>query len=323
MPDRPQAPPNKRSPNSDLLYTPSPSMGEGWGGGGDAEDRSMVKKTPSAGAGERARTLRRDMTEAERRLWQMLRSRQTEDCRFRRQVPIGGFIADFACHAARLIVEIDGGQHDPSESEASRTRFLEGEGYRVLRFWNNEVLDNPEGVRAAIAENLHPVIPTRIEPGTPTHTLPHRGGGRKATTTEDPADPQQTIAELRRQLDECRAELAARNSEFGERIEHQSATIDVLKAMSASPGDPQPVFDLIVRRARDLCNSTSAGLFEFDGELVHWRSLVGVEAYGTPDAMEAYKRLFPMAPTRGSITCRAILDRQTIHVRDMASEPGV
>jgi len=103
----------------------------------------MVKKAPSAGAGERARTLRRDMTEAERRLWQMLRSRQTEDCRFRRQVPIGGFIADFACHAARLIVEIDGGQHDPSsESEASRTRFLEGEGYRVLRFWNNEVLDN-------------------------------------------------------------------------------------------------------------------------------------------------------------------------------------
>ena len=60
----------------------------------------MVKKAPNAGAGERARTLRRNMTEAERRLWQMLRSRSTEDCRFRRQVPIGGFIADFACHAA-------------------------------------------------------------------------------------------------------------------------------------------------------------------------------------------------------------------------------
>jgi very-short-patch-repair endonuclease len=128
----------------------------------------MVKKTPSAGAGERARTLRRDMTKAEQRLWQMLRSRQTEGYRFRRQVPIGGFIADFVCHAARLIVEIDGGQHDPSsEAEASRTRFLEAEGYRVLRFWNNEVLDNPEGVRAAIAQHLHPL--------TPTHTLPHRG----------------------------------------------------------------------------------------------------------------------------------------------------
>src|SRR5712691_10365720 len=89
------------------------------------------------------------------------------------------------------------------------------------------------------------------------------------------ADLQRDNAELRRQLDACRAELAARNSEFGERIEHQSATIDVLKAMSASPGDPQPVFDLIVRRARDLCNTPNAGLFEFDGELVHRRSSVG------------------------------------------------
>ncbi len=81
-----------------------------------------------------------------------------------------------------------------------------------------------------------------------------------ATFDEAAADPQRTIAELRRQLDECRAELAARNSEFGERIEHQSATIDVLKAMSASPGDPQPVFDLIVRRARDLCNTPTGWL---------------------------------------------------------------
>jgi very-short-patch-repair endonuclease len=153
----------------------------------------MVKKTPSAGARERARNLRRDMTEAEQRLWQMPRSRQTEGYRFRRQMPIGGFIADFICHAAKLIVEIDGGQHDPSsEAEASRTRFLEAEGYRVLRFRNNEVLDNPEGVRAAVADALpqgspspiRPVAPTPIEPVTPTHiqsvtptrTLPHRWG---------------------------------------------------------------------------------------------------------------------------------------------------
>src|SRR5271170_3610264 len=126
------------------------------------------------------------------------------------------------------------------------------------------------------------------------------------------ADLQRDNAELRRQLDACRAELAARNSEYGERIEHQSATIDVLKAMSASPGDPQPVFDLIVHRARDLCNTAGAALFEFDSELVHRRS------YATPDAREAYERLFPMVPTRGSTMCRALLDRQTIHVRDMA-----
>jgi GAF domain-containing protein/CheY-like chemotaxis protein len=130
-------------------------------------------------------------------------------------------------------------------------------------------------------------------------------------------------ARLLGELQQRTAELAARNSEFGERIEHQSATIDVLKAMSASPGDPQPVFDLIARRARDLCNTTTGALFEFDGELVHLRSWVGVEAYGTPDALEAYKRLFPMVPTRGLISCRAILDRQIIHVRDFAAEPGV
>ena len=135
--------------------------------------------------------------------------------------------------------------------------------------------------------------------------------------------PSKPTAELRRQLDECRAELAARNSEYGERIEHQSATIDVLKAMSASPGDPQPVFDLIVRRARDLCNTPNAGLFEFDGELVHFRSIVRDGSYGTPEAFEAYGRLFPMVPTLGSLTCRAILDRQTIHVRDMATVSGV
>ncbi len=94
-----------------------------------------------------------------------------------------------------------------------------------------------------------------------------------ATLDNAAADLQRDNAELRRQLDGCRAELAARNSEYGERIEHQSATIDVLKAMSASPGDPQPVFDLIVRRARELCNATDAALFEFDGELVHLRSM--------------------------------------------------
>ena len=175
----------------------------------------MVKKAPSAGAGERARTLRRDMTEAERRLWQMLRSRQTEDCRFRRQVPIGGFIADFVCHEARLIVEIDGGQHDPSSgAEASRARFLEAEGYRVLRFWNNEVLDNPEGVRAAIAESLQRVTPTGIEPLTPTPTLPHRGGGYQKSggleaIPDAPTEAPQRIADLQCQLAACGAERDA------------------------------------------------------------------------------------------------------------------
>ena len=105
----------------------------------------------------------------------MLRSRQTEGHRFRRQVPIGRFIADFVCHEARLIVEIDGGQHDPlSEMEANRTRFLEGEGYRVLRFWDNEVLDNPEGTQAVIVKNLcpgHPHPPAGYPPAEAFETL--------------------------------------------------------------------------------------------------------------------------------------------------------
>jgi very-short-patch-repair endonuclease len=98
----------------------------------------------------------------------MLRSRQIEGCRFRRHVPIGQFIAEFTCHEARLIVEIDGGQHDPSsEREATRTRLPEGEGYRVLRFWNNEVRDNR---RARGLRSLK--ICTGV---TPTQTLPHQG----------------------------------------------------------------------------------------------------------------------------------------------------
>ena len=158
-------------------------MGEGRGGGDAAEVRSVVKKEPSEGAYRRARILRREMTEAEKRLWQMLRLRQTGGSRFRRQVPIGRFIADFVCHAARLIVEIDGGQHDlSSEQETNRTRFLESKGYRVLRFWNNEVLDNPEGVHSVIAENLRQV--------TPTQTLPHQGthqGGEGRTAFDSTA----------------------------------------------------------------------------------------------------------------------------------------
>jgi very-short-patch-repair endonuclease len=126
------------------------------------------------------------MTNAERRIWSILRSEQMQRRKFRRQVPIGRYIADFVCHEARLIVEIDGGQHDPlSLQEIERSAFLQNEGYRVLRFWNNEVLTNLEGVYAIIAEALGhtpspvslPAPPLREGHVTPTQTLPHRGGG--------------------------------------------------------------------------------------------------------------------------------------------------
>src|SRR5437660_12648034 len=111
------------------------------------------------------------------------------------------------------------------------------------------------------------------------------------------ADPQRIIAELQRQLDACRAELAVRDSAYGERIEQQSATIDVLKVMSASPGDPQPVFDLITRRARGLCNANAA-LYDFDGELIDLLSRDTAD--NTPELLDTYRRQFPMASTRGS-----------------------
>ncbi len=130
-----------------------------------------MKKHPITGARNRARALRRDMTEAEKKIWRTLRLRQIEGDKFRRQVPIGRFIADFVCHEATLIVEIDGGQHDPAlDEERRRTRFLESEGYRVLRFWNNAVLENVGGVQRMIAEHLLRVHP---HPGPP----PSRGRG--------------------------------------------------------------------------------------------------------------------------------------------------
>src|SRR5579862_248710 len=114
-----------------------------------------MKKHPIDGARARARSLRRTMTEAEKRVWQILRSHQMTGCKFRRQVPLGRYIADFVCHEARLIVEIDGGQHDAaSPQEATRSAFLHNEGYRILRFWNNEVLANLDGVHQMIADWL-------------------------------------------------------------------------------------------------------------------------------------------------------------------------
>jgi len=102
----------------------------------------------------RSRALRKAMTEAERRLWYALREHFSET-KFRIQVPFGPYHADFASHRARLIVEVDGSQHAiERERDLVRTRFLSGEGYRVLRFWNNEVLGNLDGVLAVIASHI-------------------------------------------------------------------------------------------------------------------------------------------------------------------------
>jgi len=102
----------------------------------------------------RARALRREMTPAERALWSGLRT-VLADARFRCQVPFGPYYADFASHRCRLIVEVDGSQHGEALGyDAARTHFLEGEGYRVLRYWNNEILKDLDAVLTAIAANL-------------------------------------------------------------------------------------------------------------------------------------------------------------------------
>ncbi|TVR83814.1 MAG: endonuclease domain-containing protein [Rhodospirillales bacterium] len=100
-----------------------------------------------------ARRLRRDGTAAERRLWRYLRNRGLDGHKFRRQHPIGGFVADFACVEAKLVVEVDGGQHGGTE-DARRTAALRRHGFTVLRFWNNDVLANTEGVVETIRAHL-------------------------------------------------------------------------------------------------------------------------------------------------------------------------
>jgi very-short-patch-repair endonuclease len=99
------------------------------------------------------RKLRANSTDAERRLWTHLRSRQLEGAKFIRQFPIGPHVADFACRDAHLAIELDGGQHSP-EVDAPRTEVIEAFGYHVLRFWNHDVLQNTDGVLEAIRQEL-------------------------------------------------------------------------------------------------------------------------------------------------------------------------
>jgi very-short-patch-repair endonuclease len=114
-----------------------------------------------------ARALRRDATDTERIMWGLLRDRRLGGVKFRRQVPIGPFVADFASIAHRLVVELDGGQHANSATDARRDAFLADAGWRVLRFWNNDVTGNREGVLASIAQAvaLTPTLSRKRERG--------------------------------------------------------------------------------------------------------------------------------------------------------------
>lgn len=116
--------------------------------------------------------MRADPTNAERKLWWHLRHRiDLQQTHFRRQVQVGPYIANFASHRLKLIIEIDGSQHADRKSDVVRTRRLEADGYRVLRFWNNDVLMNIDGVLEAILSAVSLLPP----PPTP----PHKGEGRR------------------------------------------------------------------------------------------------------------------------------------------------
>jgi len=126
---------------------PSPRRGEGWGEG---------VRVVSGSTGF-ARRLRRNQTDAERVLWFRLRDRRLAGLKFKRQVPIDRFVVDFVCADAMLIIELDGGQHDANRArDANRTQILEAMGDLVLRFWNNDVLKNTDGVLEEILRTLNP-----------------------------------------------------------------------------------------------------------------------------------------------------------------------
>jgi very-short-patch-repair endonuclease len=122
-----------------------------------------------------ARQMRAAPTQAERKLWWHLRHQLAiSGTHFRRQVQIGRFIVDFACHSQRVIIEVDGAQHGVTAvADAGRTRILEANGYRVLRYWNNDVLCNINGV----LEDIRSVIAA-----TPTPSPSPQGGGERAET---------------------------------------------------------------------------------------------------------------------------------------------
>jgi very-short-patch-repair endonuclease len=152
---------------------PLPLAGEGWGGGVAASEVAMEEKKPKWKVSSRlrsnARALRRSSTDAERILWSELRDHRLSGAGFRRQVPIQNYVADFMCHAAKLVIELDGGQHfsdHAEQADAARSTTIEAQGFQVLRFSNHDVMTN----RAGVLETIAAAVAERA----PTLTLPRK-----------------------------------------------------------------------------------------------------------------------------------------------------
>jgi very-short-patch-repair endonuclease len=135
---------------------PSPLAGEG----------VSPRLTGEGFAKRQAKHLRHDMTEAETKLWQVLRGKKFEGFKFRRQVAIGTYIADFVCFAQHLIVEVDGSQHEGSTHDEKRDAWLESQGFQVLRLWNNDVLQSLDFSMVTILNALTLPSPASLARGT-------------------------------------------------------------------------------------------------------------------------------------------------------------
>ncbi len=131
---------------------PPPSAGEGQASRSDARERGRVLRW-------RAKQMRSAPTEAEHRLWQILRAKRFDGHKFKRQLAIDHYFVDFACLASRLIVEADGSQHAESAHDGRRDAYLRSQGFRILRFWNNDIFNQEEGVMALIFDALHSPLP--------------------------------------------------------------------------------------------------------------------------------------------------------------------
>ena len=158
-------------PNPSPLWGGVAPQAPGWGA---AMPHSEITRRTRG----QARALRHQPTDAERKLWYLLRSLKPLGIHFRRQAPIGIYIADFCWHAGKLVVELDGSQHVERTAayDEKRSAWLASQGYRVLRFWNNEVLKTPRSVGEAI------LAAARVNAADPTPNPSPQGGGERALT---------------------------------------------------------------------------------------------------------------------------------------------
>jgi len=155
---------SQRNPSPGRSRPPSPTRGEG---------TEQVSRPATPTKTSYARVLRKQMTDAELKLWFALRDLRFANFKFRRQVPMGRYIADFICFERRVVIEVDGGQHGESQSDTMRDHWFASEGFVTLRFWNNDVLQNFDGVLTAVLDTLHQRNPSpgrslRSRPPSPT-----------------------------------------------------------------------------------------------------------------------------------------------------------